>query len=246
MATRAHRKTKRLRFDDDATIIPIHDIYPGERYVDNLKSTIKQAKIQSQKDWLASDGTATTYCNDRPVTKLVHIEHTERSIVEQEEWNQVLERSAKAARVRAIQLHFHVHSNLRYALPLTYSPTARQPAQSVPQALTVMSKAENGRSWIYDTGCHATSIGWKHLTPEEKKRVHHVETKGFITGSGQVWTNKAVHCYVPFLGKRKCYVLDDCPPILSVNEEVDDHGAIFIWTQWDGPVARLADGIVAY
>jgi len=212
MAMSAHRKTKRLRFDDGATIIiNIHDVYPGERYVDDLKSIIKQAKLQSQKDWISGDGTATMYCLDRPVTKLVHIERTERSIVEQEAWDLVLENSAKAARVRAIQLHFHVHSNLRYALPLTYSPTARQPAQSVPQALTAMSKAENGRSWIYDTGCHATSIGWKHLTPEEKKRVYHVETKGFITGSGQVWTNKAVQCYVPFLGKRKCYVLDDCP-----------------------------------
>ena len=84
MAMSAHRKTKRLRFDDGATIIiNIHDVYPGERYVDDLKSTIKQAKLQSQKDWISGDGTATMYCLDRPVTKLVHIERTERSIVEQ-------------------------------------------------------------------------------------------------------------------------------------------------------------------
>ena len=109
-----------------------------------------------------------------------------------------------------------------------------------------MSKAEHGRSWIYDTGCHATSIGYKHLTPEEKKRIYHVESKCFITGSGQVWTNKAVQCYDPSLRKRKCFVLDDCRPILSVNEEVDDHGAAFIWTHEDGPVTTLAYGTVVY
>ena len=98
----------------------------------------------------------------------------------------------------------------------------------------------------YDTWAHAACIGSKHLTPEEKKRIYSVQTKGFITGSGEIWTDKAVQCYVPFLGKRICYVLPDCPPVLSVNEEVDDYGAVFIWTQEDGPVATLADGTVIY
>jgi len=34
--------------------------------------------------------------------------------------------------------------------------------------------------------------------------------------------------------------------MFSVNEEVDDYGAVFIWTQEDGPVATLADGTVIY
>ena len=204
MAIAQHRKVKRLKFNDEIEIITIHDIFPGERFVDNLKATIAQAKAQSREDWLKSDGAATTYCLERPMFKLQHIEFTERSMVENEEWSKVLERSEKSARIRAIQMHFHVHSNLNYALPLTYSPTARQPAKRVTPALAALSKAASGRSWIYDTGCHATSIGWPHLTSEEKKRVYPVETKGFITGNGLIWTDKAVECHVPYLGNMRC------------------------------------------
>jgi len=84
MATHAHRKVKRLKlsFNDDVDIIAIHDVYPGERFVDNLKSTILQAKAQSREDWLTSDGAATSYCLERPVYKLLHIEHSERTMAE--------------------------------------------------------------------------------------------------------------------------------------------------------------------
>ena len=186
------------------------------------------------------------YCLERPMYKLVQIELDKRSMAEQEEWCKILEKSEKAARIRATQLHFHVHTNFKFALPLTYSPTAIQPAKKVSATIMAMSKVEHGRQWIYDTGCHATSIGLKHLTSEEQKRIFSVETKGSITASGTIWTSKAVLCDVPFLGKRQCYVLPDCPPCISVNEEVDDHGSVFIWTAEDGPVTTLADGTVVY
>ena len=88
MAIRAHRKVKRLKlsFNDDVDIIAIHDVYPGERFVDNLKSTIMQAKTQSREDWLIGHGAATTYCLERPVYKLLHIEHAARTMAEHDYW----------------------------------------------------------------------------------------------------------------------------------------------------------------
>jgi len=247
MAIRAHRKVKRLKvsFNDDVKVITISELYPGERFVENLKSTIRKNKEQSQADWLKSDGSATKFCVDRPAHKLVHIDVSERTVVETEEWGKVVEQSEKAARVRAIQLHFHVHSNLSCALPITQSITDEQPAKSVPAAPTVLSQAEHGRSWLYDTGAHVTCIGWKHLSPQEQKRAYQVEPKGFTTAAGVVWSQLAVQCYVPFLGKRRCYILPDCPPALSANEELD-RGNIFIWTKEDGPIMTLADGTVVY
>ena len=139
--------------------------------MEDLKATIQQSKARSREDWLRSDGAATMYCLERPMYKLVQIELDKRSMAEQEEWCKILEKSEKAARIRAIQLHFHVHTNLKFALPLTYSPTAIQPAKKVSATIMAMSKVEHGRQWIYDTGCHATSIGLKHLTSDEQKRI---------------------------------------------------------------------------
>ena len=203
MATPRHRKTENLKvsFNDDVNTIFISDKYPGERSVGDLKSTIKQAKEQLRADWLKSDGSATMPCLDkRPMHILVHIERTQRTMAESEEWEKIVERSEKAARVRAIQLHFHVHSNLSYALPLSQSMQDEKPATSIPAALLALSKAEHGRTWLYDTGAHAPCIGWKHLTPEERKRAFTVEAKGFITAAGTHWAHQAVQCYVPFLG----------------------------------------------
>ena len=64
--------------------------------------------------------------------------------------------------------------------------------------------------------------------------------------AGTIWIDKAVQSYVPFLGKRRCYVLPECPPVISVNEEIDDYGAVFIWTKEGGPIATLAGGTVVY
>ena len=84
MAMRAHRKVKRLKvsFNDDVKVITISELYPGERFVENLKSTIRKNKEQSQADWLKSDGSATKFCVDRPAHKFVHTDSFHRMIVE--------------------------------------------------------------------------------------------------------------------------------------------------------------------
>ena len=85
MATCAHRKVKKfkLQFDDNVEVIAIHDVYPGERYVENLKASILQSKTTSREDWLKGDGAATSYCLERPKYKLVQIEFILRSMAEQ-------------------------------------------------------------------------------------------------------------------------------------------------------------------
>ena len=233
MAEPPHRKVekRKVQFSDAIETLHIKDIYPGERFVANLKSTLQNAKAQSREDWLNGDGAATSYASTRPSRSLVHIEETQRSHVEREEWSKVLERSSKAARIRAVQMHLHVHSNLNYSLPITTAPQASQPAKQISANLVAFSTVEYGRNWCYDTGCHATCIGKKHLSPAELQRVFQVEAKGLVTAAGTTWTTSAVYCYVPYLGGRRCYVLDDCPPALSVNEELDDYGAVFIWTK---------------
>jgi hypothetical protein len=40
--------------------------------------------------------------------------------------------------------------------------------------------------------------------------------------------------------------MSECPPLLSVNEEVEDHGAVFLWDRKDGARATLADGTTVY
>ena len=51
---------------------------------------------------------------------------------------------------------------------------------------------------------------------------------------------------IPYLGKRQCYVLDDCPPAISVGEEINTFGSVFIWTSTDGPRVVLSDGTIVY
>ena len=165
----------------------------------------------AREEWLNSDGTATSHCLKARSFKLQHIEGSERSPTEQEDWTKVLEQSAKDARIRAVQLHFQLISNLKHALPLTIASPAGIRAPRVAVALPALCDDEYGRAWIYDTGCHAAAIGRAHLTAAERKRVFRCEPKVCITAAGPTSTSQAVKCYVPYLGKRRCYVLEDCP-----------------------------------
>ena len=126
MAEPPHRKVekRKIEFSDVIETFHVRDVYPGERFVANLKSMVQNAKAQSREDWLKSDGAATSYASIRPSNSLVHIEKTERSHVGSKEWRKVLERSSKAARIRAVQMHLHVHSNLNYSPPITTAPQA--------------------------------------------------------------------------------------------------------------------------
>ena len=75
MAMGSHRKVKRLKvsFNDDVKVIIMSELYLGERFLENIKSTIRRNKEQSHVDLLKSDGSATKFCVDRPAHKLVHI-----------------------------------------------------------------------------------------------------------------------------------------------------------------------------
>ena len=243
-----HRKTKRLKvdFSMDIEVHHITDIFEGERYVGNLARTIAQGKASLLNDLKNSDGVATSHCLTRPVYKLLSIALDERSYAEKEDWNKVLEVAAKAARIRAIQLHLSIYSNLKFQLPYTTSSSDKTQAKRVSTAFVALEQGEHGRCWIYDTGCSKTSVGFNHLTPSERKRIFTVDPYVCVTAAGTTTTTKAVWCNVPYLGKRRCYVMSDCPPLLSVNDEVEDHGAVFLWDRKDGARATLADGTTVY
>ena len=190
------------------------------------------AKRLSQMQWLQSDGTATTHFLRRPDYKLVHLNRAERTSRELEEWDKVQENAAKDARIRAVQLHFQLIARLSHALPSFDSHASGHQARRVNTSVTLprdLDEHELGRTWIYDTGCSASAVGIKHLTPAERKRIYQVDGKKFFTAAGFTSTCSAVNCYVPYLGKRRCYVLVDCPPALSVNEDIEVHGSIFTY-----------------
>lgn len=251
MAEPQHRKVERkknpqLQFSDVIETFHVKDVYQGEKSVANLKSTTHRSKAQSYEELLTSGDTATSYTLTRPPSSLANIVETRRTVAEREEWNNVLERSSKAARIRAVQMHLHVHPNPKYSSPTTTAPQPTQPAKQINANLAACSTVEFGWNWCYATRAHCTCIGKKHLTLEERKRLFQVEAKGSATAAGTTWATSAVYCYVPYLGHRRCYVPDGCPPALSEREEIDDHGAVFIWTKGGGPAATLADGTVVY
>ena len=53
-------------------------------------------------------------------------------------------------------------------------------------------------------------------------------------------------CNVPYLGKREVTVLPDSPLAISVTEELDNYGGIYIQTASDGATVTLADGTHVY
>ena len=171
MATPMHRKTKRLKvdFSMDIEVHHITDIFEGERYVGNLARTIAQGKASLLNDLKNSDGVATSHCLTRPVYKLLSIALDERSYAEKEDWNKVLEVAAKAARIRAIQLHLSIYSNLKFQLPYTTSSSDKTQAKRVSTAFVALEQGEHGRCWIYDTGRSDASTGSHHLTSQGRK-----------------------------------------------------------------------------
>ena len=137
-----HRKTKRLKvdFSMDIEVHHITDIFEGERYVGNLARTIAQGKASLLNDLKNSDGVATSHCLTRPVYKLLSIALDERSYAEKEDWNKVLEVAAKAARIRAIQLHLSIYSNLKFQLPYTTSSSGRPRQRGYPLPSLLLNK----------------------------------------------------------------------------------------------------------
>ena len=191
---------KHVRFNMDIEIRKIQGRYNGERYVGNLRWKTMHATKSSTQDWLAGDGAATKHCLRRPSYKLIHVERSERTPREQQEWEKIQEDCAKEARIRAVQMHFQIISRLANALPVadprSTGPQARRVNTSV--LLPALYDAdEYGRSWIYDTGAAKSAIGRNHLTASEQKRIQHCLEQRFMTAAGVLRICHVVSCYVP-------------------------------------------------
>ena len=209
-------------------------LIPAERYVKDLKWKIAQAKSAVQANWLLTDGTASSHCICRPSYKLKCIDATNRSIQEQDIWTKVLETAAKHARIRAVQMHFQVVTDLT-ALPYTIQCCERRQAKSVAVARVALTTDEHERTWIYDSGAARCMIGQDHLTEDERKRVYSIPIETYTTAAGLIYIDKAVICNVPYFGKRVCYIAKTCPPVISVKEDVDHYGNVFIYDSRYGP-----------
>ena len=213
MANKNKTKTnKKIRISEDIKVHPIQDHFKGERHVGDLRLRISQAKQSLLQ--IGSDGVATTHQMRRPSYKLKSIDRAGRSSNEQQKLQEIQQRYAKDARVRAIQLHFNNITLLAAALPVDprFEP---HHAERVKTSALLTSALDNDalvRSWICDTGAGHSCIGRRHLTVSEKKKVYQTDTKWFTTAAGIQSTSHAVDCYVPYLGIRRCYVMEDCPP----------------------------------
>jgi len=199
--------------------------YNQERYIANLPWAIA---LKKRKSGLPSSiETATeSVCNNRSSYQLTSIDPVGRSPTEVEAWNKVLVHSEEQARIRAALMHLALVSALA-ALPAPLRCCERYPLPALSTALRGLHTDEIEREWIYDTGAARCFIGWEHLTSDEKSRTFQVTPQIFITAAGPVSASTAVMCNVPYLGKRQCFVLPDCPPALSVQRDVMDHGVFF-------------------
>ena len=176
------------------------------------------------------DAIANTECIHRSSYKLKNIDLSDRSSLELDAWNQVCQRAETQARVRAVQMHLNCVTTLS-ALPLSLSCCERPPSLGATAALKGYHTDEIEREWIYDTGAVACIIGWDHLTEHEKASTFNIAPQRFTTAGGIVSVTTAVVCNVPFLGKRTCHVLEDCPPAISVRADVLDHGVTFCYSR---------------
>ena len=54
-------------------------------------------------------------------------------------------------------------------------------------------------------------IGWDYMTDDEKSRTFKVAQQSIGTSAGITSMSTAVMRNVPYVGKRQCHVLPDCP-----------------------------------
>ena len=146
--------------------------------------------------------------------------------------------SLRAARLRALLLRLELLQG--YITPLTGTETSEQYAD----LLAAPAKTDRSfmRQWVYDTGAGACTIGRKFLSESELKSIEtFTPAMRFSTANGPTYCTEAVWCKVPHLGPRKCYVVDECPPLISVGQDVYDYGNVFYWDQ-AGPVIETPKG----
>ena len=134
-----------------------------ERYIAQLPWKIAQMQRAKSGTQPRRDGSANSHCLCRSDTKLKCIDHADRSPIEQEMWQKVLDKSETSARVRAVQMHLNTITTLS-ALPLTIKCCDSFQSRSAAVALRDMHTDEIDRDWTYDTGAAMCIIGWDHLT----------------------------------------------------------------------------------
>ena len=247
MAIPPHRKVgkdkKYVQFNME---IQYHNFkyYFEERNTANLPW---MTALKRQKAGLPSslDGVANTQCIHRSTYHLKDIDHADRSPLERETWQKVLQQADTQARVRAVQMHLNCITTLS-ALPLVLSCCGPSPSTSASAAPLGYHTDELERDWIYDTGAGLCLIGWDHLTIKEKSNTFQCAAQNFTTAGGIVTSTTAVMCNVPYIGERFCYVLKDCPPAISVRSDVMDHGVTFSYSRESGPSVSLPDGTIVY
>ena len=65
----------------------------------------------------------------------------------------------------------------------------------------------------------------------------------FSTANGPTYCTETVWIKVPHLGLRRFYVVEDCTPLISVTEDIQDYGNVFYWDA-SGPVIETREGKV--
>ena len=146
--------------------------------------------------------------------------------------------SDQAARLRALLLRRELLQG--YSTQLTGKETVDL-ARSIVAAASGQGRSIQ-RQWTYDSGASMSTIGRSYLTRSEKATIEEITPINFSTANGIITCTSIAWCKVPQLGKRRCYVLDnDCSPLVSVGEDVNDYGNIFYWNS-SGPVIETSDG----
>ena len=79
------------------------------------------------------------------------------------------------------------------------------------------------------------------MTPEELKTITQCSPQRFSTANGVYTCTEIATCKVPHLGPRRCYVMDQCSPLISVGEDIEEYGNIFYWDS-TGPIVEMPDG----
>ena len=228
--------------------VTIHrfQVIPGERCTKALQWSFKQAKTAIREKWLLNDGTATTHCLCRPVIKNQNIDAAKWTPKEAEEWMKVLETASKDARARVVQMHFQVVSTLADALPCYIHCSKFHQVPCAAVAPHALEDDEYDRSWVYDAGAGRCIICRKHLTAKQRRRIYDVEDMTHVTAAGTANVGQAVQCNIPYLGARECLVTGDCPPPMSVSEDVNSFNCVFVYSKATGPYVALADFTAIY
>ena len=144
----------------------------------------------------------------------------------------------QSARLRALLMRMEMLQGYR---------TELTGAESADQVRGIVAAAKDRgrtvvRHWLYDTGAAKCTIGRSYLSDSEKSSIEAVPARRFSTANGIITCTSTAWCKVPHLGMRRCFILEnDCSPLVSVGEDINDYGNLFYWGH-QGPVIETVDG----